>query len=74
MKMKLITLIIDIILTIPLSFIMIKISNKKENFIYSCIIPTIYIIILRNGFIIVSTWKIEKLNVLMGCFLFVLPS
>ena len=46
--MNIISLLIDVLLTIPLSFIMIKLSNKKENFAYSCIIPTIYIIIISS--------------------------
>ncbi len=46
--MTLISLIIDVLLTIPLSFIMIKTANKKNNFGYACIIPTIYIIIISS--------------------------
>ena len=44
--MNIILLIIDILLTIPLSYILIKIEKEKDNNIYSCIIPTIYIIII----------------------------
>ena len=46
--MNLITLLIDVLLTIPLSFIMIKITSKKNSFTYSCIIPTIYMIIISS--------------------------
>ena len=44
--MNIILLIIDILLTIPLSYILIKIEKEKDNNIYSCIVPTIYIIII----------------------------
>lgn len=44
--MNIISLIIDILLTIPLSLIMVKIEKKKDSFLYSCIIPVIYIIII----------------------------
>ena len=44
--MNIILLIIDILLTIPLSYILIKIEKEKNNNIYSCIVPTIYIIII----------------------------
>ena len=46
--MNLITLLIDVLLTIPLSFIMMRILNKKNNFLYACIIPTIYIIVISS--------------------------
>ncbi len=46
--MNIVSLLIDVLLAIPLAFIMIKINDKKENFTYSCIIPTIYIIIISS--------------------------
>ena len=44
--MNIITLVIDVLLTIPLSLILIKIERKKNNFLYMCLIPAIYIILL----------------------------
>ncbi len=44
--MNLISLIIDVLLTIPLSLIMIKVEKKKDSFLYACVIPVIYIIII----------------------------
>ena len=44
--MNIFTLLIDILLTIPLALIMIKIENNKNSFIHSCFVPTIFIIIV----------------------------
>ena len=44
--MNIITLLIDVLLTIPLALIMIKIDNNKNSFLHSCLVPTIYIIIV----------------------------
>ena len=44
--MNILTLLIDVLLTVPLSLVLVKIERKKDNFIYSCLIPAIYIIII----------------------------
>ena len=44
--MNIITLLLDVLLTIPLTFIMMKIDKNKKSFLHSCLIPTIYIIII----------------------------
>ena len=44
--MNIFSLIIDVLLTIPLSLVMIKIEKKKDSTLYACIIPVIYIILI----------------------------
>jgi len=44
--MNLLTLFIDIILTIPLSIILINLEKKENSFTYLCIFPVLYTIII----------------------------
>ena len=46
--MTLVALLLDILLTIPLTFIMITIEKRKDNFLYLIIFPSIYIIVLAS--------------------------
>ena len=48
--MNIVTLLIDVLLTIPLSLILIKIERNKNSYLYSCLVPTIYIVLIAAFF------------------------
>lgn len=53
--MTLLVLLIDVLLTIPLTFIMMNIEKRKENFLYLIIVPSIYTIILASLIPLIKT-------------------